>query len=142
MIRRVLLAGQSLVGPAIQIRVFATQEAIAREPDGAHALEQHLRCQAQVQTVSVLVAGVCVVFAGIVRFAHLWPEQKEYKVIHDRSWVGVGWGVGVNIVIQREKLVPACFRGLPAVRGHTAGCLYSGEDRACSSTPGLCLHTL
>lgn len=64
-------------------------------------------------------------------------ENTEWFMI-----VAQSEGGGVNIDIQREKLVPACFRGLPAVRGRTAGCLYSGEDRACSSTPGLCLHTL
>lgn len=67
----ILFAGQILVGPAIQIGVFTTQEAIPRKPHTAHTLVQDLRGQAQVHTLSIPMAGVCVVFARIVWLTHL-----------------------------------------------------------------------
>lgn len=83
----ILLAGQSVIGPAIQIRVLTAQKAITGKPNSTHTLVQDLRCQAQVNALSVLVAGVCVVFARIVWFTHLEQSQafENTKVVHDCS---------------------------------------------------------
>lgn len=78
-ISRILLAGQFVVGPAVQIRIVTAQKAIARKPNGTHTLEQDLRCQTQVYTFSPLVAVVCVVFTGIVWFALLKQTNKQTK---------------------------------------------------------------
>ncbi len=48
----------------------------------------------------------------------------------------------MKMYVQRGNYMPAWFSALPAVRGHTAGCLCSEEDMADSRTQGLCLHTL
>lgn len=48
----------------------------------------------------------------------------------------------MKINIERRKDVPAWFCGLPPVQGRMAACLCSEEDRADSSTRGLCLHTV
>lgn len=75
MIRGILLTGQCIVRPAIQIRVFPAQKAIASKPDSTYTLVQDLRCQAKVYALSILVAGVCVVFARVVWFTHLQPDH-------------------------------------------------------------------
>lgn len=74
----VLLARQPVIGPAVQVRVVAAHEAVAGEAHGAHTLEQSLGGQAQVHTLGVPVAGVCVVLARIVGFAHLLGQVSHF----------------------------------------------------------------
>ena len=85
------------------------------------------------------MAGVRVVFARIVGFTHLQPKQafENSQMIHDCSSKQ-----RKQFNIQVEEDMPACLSVLPAVRGRTARCLYSVEDKADSSTQDLCLHTL
>lgn len=64
-------ACQSTVGPAVQVRVLATQKAIPGKPNSTHTSVQDLRCKTKVHTLTIPVAAVCVVFARIVWFTHL-----------------------------------------------------------------------
>lgn len=86
----ILLAGQFVVGPPVQIGVVSTQEAIASKPDSTHTLEQGLGREAEVNALGILVAGVCVVFARVVRFTHLQPEQfVESTEFFSGSWLRI-----------------------------------------------------
>lgn len=64
-------ADQVLVGPAVQVRIFPTDEPVTRVARPALALEHGVAEVAQVDTLSMPVAVVGLVLAGVFRLTHL-----------------------------------------------------------------------
>ena len=92
-----------MVGPAVQVKVLSTDDAVPSEADAALALVHRLDDVAEEDALSKPVAAVAVVLAGVIRFTHL--QARGWKSACRRSLCFKGlvrWGIGVIQVILLE----------------------------------------
>lgn len=67
-----------LIGPAIQVRVFSTDEAVSSVTGSTFTLEHRVIKVAGVDTFGIFVAAVGLVLAWVLWFTHL-KERKQSR---------------------------------------------------------------